>query len=75
MVDIILDLNDLTNVSGGARKDMIKKAYCKQCGKELEYLRTDHFGGCSYNVYFCKNENCTEVGKEKDNSQVVFPLN
>ena len=71
-----LDLDALEGVSGGAgNQNNAPEAYCLQCGCQMNWLRNERIGGGNTGIFVCKNVNCTEVGKEKNNLQVRFRLN
>ena len=85
-VDKELNLDDLENISGGMgdagrgtasasngtdeNHDVI--AFCKQCGKLLNYLGQKRIGGGNTGIYKCTNPLCSQFDKEKNNLEVKF---
>lgn len=60
------------NKSGVPDKNDNVTAYCRQCGKKLQYHGQAKIEGGNTGVFSCTNRNCSQYTKKKYNTQVDF---
>lgn len=68
--DRLLSEDELSNAAGGVQGYDHIIAYCKACGKRLECTGSMRIEGGLTNLFVCRNENCKEYKKQKNNLEV-----
>jgi hypothetical protein len=78
-IDMELDLDSLDGVVGGAAVNVVAPkipsddtviAYCKKCGKILDYLGQDRVQGGNTGKFKCMNRKCIYFDQLKYNDEV-----
>ena len=64
---------ELCGVAGGTGDYSDIVAYCTECGAKLECIDARRIEGGLTNIFVCKNSNCSEFNKEKNNLEVKWP--